>query len=170
MTLTPSAKSVSARLYKWFYSTYLPTNLCPYFWKSIIMYIFIVPYFLVTVSLLIVDKFTGEDDFNYEDTGTRFFRGIAVWAVLWGAICLLVSATGIFIHFPKNSPLVALMTVGIAEALMGVIILLFWSVARVIEHFKNRKRKSYVQTPNLTIEFIKAKYNKYCPKIEWRDE
>jgi predicted membrane protein len=24
-------------------------------------------------------------------------------------------------------------------------------------------------TPNLLIEFIKAKYNKYCPKIDWLD-
>jgi hypothetical protein len=24
--------------------------------------------------------------------------------------------------------------------------------------------------PNILAEFIKAKYNKYCPKIEWNDE
>jgi apolipoprotein N-acyltransferase len=35
--------------------------------------------------------------------------------------------------------------------------------------FKRKFNNEYVeQTPNLVVEFVKAKYNKYCPKITWK--
>ena len=28
----------------------------------------------------------------------------------------------------------------------------------------------YEEKPNIIIEFIKAKYHRYCPKIDWKNE
>jgi hypothetical protein len=37
-------------------------------------------------------------------------------------------------------------------------------------YVKNPNYEPYEKKPNIIIEFIKAKYNRYCPKIEWNAE
>ena len=38
------------------------------------------------------------------------------------------------------------------------------------DYVSNPDYVPYEEKPNIFIEFIKAKYNKYCPKIDWKNE
>jgi hypothetical protein len=53
--------SLTAKLYRWFYNQYeMPNSLCPYFWKMIIMYVFIIPYSIISLPQIIFELITKE--------------------------------------------------------------------------------------------------------------
>jgi protein-S-isoprenylcysteine O-methyltransferase Ste14 len=173
--------SVSARLYRWFYLTdTMPANLCPYFWKLVIMWIIIVPYSIVSAPSNII---------QFEDNPSWASR-IVSGMVLWGAafvIFIMIFPLTYFIWgwFDVQSTFGAWQRSGI---IVLCIILLLASIIGAIHLFtvirdKKRQRNreyiwddfgDYIKNPNyieprssIIKEFIKARYYKYCPKIDW---
>ena len=68
----------------------------------------------------------------------------------------------LFIEYEKDGYL-------INHAIIGIIIsfiLLITFSPEIIKYFKPKTRTKL--KPNIIIEFAKAKYNKYCPKIDWK--
>jgi hypothetical protein len=53
-----NTNSVWTKLWQWFYGVRtedLPNNLCPYFWKMLLMILTIIPYTLFCLPLIIYD-------------------------------------------------------------------------------------------------------------------
>jgi hypothetical protein len=172
--------SVSAKLYKWFYavSEYqgLPNNLCPYFWRMVLMYLTIIPYVLFSIPVVVYDLF----DKNYSNgdrkTGERLGVSAGVYIALFAITALISAIVALFIKVEKNT-LFEFLVVGGVLIWAGLIVI---GIIEGIKHLREyattndsyydeQQNKWVVKKAkvNMTAEFIKAKYNKYCPKIDW---
>lgn len=78
---------------------------------------------------------------------------------------ILISMIGIWFNTRGVWDLGAI--IGYGGVIFGGLYFLYVLIRRTI--IKRRKANvTYEEpTPNILAEFIKAKYNKYCPKIEW---
>jgi|LakMenEpi03Aug12_release.lakeMendotaPanAssembly.Ray.scaffolds.fasta_scaffold1349556_1 hypothetical protein len=174
--MTLNQNSTSARLYKWLYGTQdLPNNLCPYFWKVVLAYLVIVPYILLALPYLIVlaiYKESSKDDSFGKRIGIGFVLYFSIWCAA-SALCFIA----MFFVTPTRHSLYEFMS------LMGSLI---WLIGLVLggnhlwDEYKERKRTSRIRyneygyriyeepKSNLIVEFVKAKYGKYCPKINWK--
>jgi hypothetical protein len=77
--------SIPAKLYRWFYQKNqyeMPTNLCPYFWQLVVMWIFILPCALLSLPANIFYFFS--KDSEYEAKENNWLFGIILWIVLYG--------------------------------------------------------------------------------------
>lgn len=180
--------SISARLYRWFYFTdEMPNNLCPYFWKLVIAYTLILP--LTAICIPVILKELKEGHYSEED----WFQRIALSGVIWGmgflSFLALFSPITLLIWgwFSEKSLFHSWQFVGIIVWSIVLVVLLTTAISYVISKRKEKKRKraqeymwnedgEWVPNPdyvpheerkNLLVEFIKAKYHKYCPKIDW---
>ena len=178
--------SFSAKVYRWFFmKTEMPGNLCPYFWKLVLAFTLAVPVLIATLVYEIL--FINNHDKPADSPGERFFLGLIAWVIL--CICVAVlSPIVLFWATPeKDSVLWNLISAGFA-VWVSIIILGITLLYRHIKEkrddakWKNRnegRQSIYDENghwvgyryeepkPNVLLEFIKAKYNKYCPKIEW---
>ena len=172
--------SVSSRLYKWFYgvSEYkgLPNNLCPYFWKLVLMYLTIIPYTLISIPVVVYDLFDKRYENGDRGTGERLGVSAGVYIGILILTSLITTIVGFFTPIETKSfwefcqllgcmMWVALIIVGVIQ---GVKYLREWSTRDEGYYDKTQDKWVTKKTKvNLTTEFIKAKYNKYCPKIDW---
>jgi hypothetical protein len=167
--------SVSARLYRWFYSTtQMPQSLCPYFWKLVLMWVFIVPYTILSLPCILTDL----KDPDYKTTGEKAGVGFIMWFIIAMVVSML-SWVGVFFAVPVKDTLWLYMiefgAIGwLAAIIFGSIALFKWIKEkwenRHVKYDENGYRiwtKPEAKQPSIITEFIKAKYNKYCPKIDW---
>ena len=101
--------SISARLFRWFYATNgMPKNLCPYFWKLVLMWVFILPYTILSLPVILRDW----KDPYYRTTLERMGTGVLVWFFLGIAICML-SWVGLFFTLPtKDGTFMHILVIG----------------------------------------------------------
>lgn len=177
------SNSISSKLYRWFYGTnVLPNNLCPYFWKLVLAWLVLIPYSLVCAPIIIMELFDG-DGYRYDDnsTGKRIGFSALAYFMLFCVICMISFIGWFFVTPEKDSFYMFLGTVGgmiwIVSIIVGVIegykVFKEWNYRRKIKYDENgwriydshKEEKTY-----LVVEFVKAKYNKYCPKIDWIDK
>jgi hypothetical protein len=168
--------SRTAKLYRWFYAnSKMPQSLCPYFWKLVLMWFFILPYTILSLPIILMDRKDPEN----RTTGERAGMGFIVWFILGMLICM-ISWIGIFFFEPvKDSAWLHMLVAGgigwVFSIVIGGIQLFKWSK----EKWENRNVKydkdGYriwepikQKEPSIITEFVKAKYNKYCPKIDWK--
>ena len=161
--------SISAKLFRWFYRTSeLPTNLCPYFWKLVMAYVFAIPLFIISFPYIIIDKYSWT-----LSHGNRIWKGFVYWFILFLLITALTPIM-LFWHTPvKDSFLETLMIYGFFELAVGLTIGVMWSIHHLGKKIKERKWESRnlpkkEKTSNILVEMIKATYHKYCPKIDWK--
>ena len=160
--------SISAKLFRWFYRTSeLPTNLCPYFWKLVMAYVFAIPLFIISLPYVIIDK----DSCN-ESLGSRIGLGFVCWFILFLLIVAL-SPIMLFWYTPvKDSFLEILIYCGFLTWVVGLLIGIIWFIHYLGEKIKERKWESRnlpkkEKRSNIIVEMVKATYYKYCPKIDW---
>jgi formate hydrogenlyase subunit 3/multisubunit Na+/H+ antiporter MnhD subunit len=175
--------SVSSRLYKWFYavSEYqgLPNNLCPYFWKLVLMYLTIIPYTLISIPVVVYDMFDKQYENGERKTGERLGISVGIYIGLFILTTLISAILALFIKVEKNT-LFEFLVVGGCLFWTGLIVI---GVIEGVKHLReySTRDESYFDEQqdkwvvkkakvNMTTEFIKAKYNKYCPKIDWYQE
>ena len=175
-----NSNSVSARLYRWFYMTYdMPQSLCPYFWKLAIMWVFIAPYTAMTLPFIL---FIRDKSINMVE---RFFFGMFLWLLLFVGLICLTPITYFFVGwFPEKTFLGSAQIGGLVGDCIIVILCIVAGIIHLIKRAGERKyhrRKRLIwkdgdwipnpkyrsKRPNIIVEFIKATYNKYCPKIDW---
>lgn len=170
--------SVSARLYRWFYATsVMPQSLCPYFWKLVLMWVFILPYTILSLPCILIDL-TDRGD-SSKSTGERAGVGFIMWFILVMILCML-SWIGLFFAMPtKDSIFSHTLMIG---ALGWIAVIVFGGIELykfLKEKWENRNVKydehgwriweePKEKEPSIITSFIKAKYNKYCPKIDWK--
>lgn len=156
--------SKSARLYRWYYATEeLPTNLCPYFWKLVIMYALILPFVIFCLPSLIVGKF--KFDKKKQEIGYNVFLYVGLYVLF----CVVLVPIRFFITYES-----LLFT---KSFLIGVVVIICGAAAGIMylsqclmdkyEEAKNTDSPKIKKT-NILVEMVKAKYHKYCPQIKWK--
>lgn len=158
--------SISAKLYRWFYGTnVMPNNLCPYFWKLVIAYTFALPVLILTLPQTIVSKGKNRDTLS-----NRIIMGIITYVLLLGAISM-ISVFGLFFVLPEKEGLYLFMLIiGMSLWAISVVVGVPYLINKLLEKWKERRYNRYTEEPkvNIIVEMVKAKYHKYCPKIDWK--
>ena len=175
------SNSISSKLYRWFYGTdSLPTNLCPYFWKLVLAWVVLIPYSLVCLPMILTEIYDKEYKYTDNSTGKRIGLGVIVYFMLL-AITSMISLICAFFVSPEKNGLYGLLAsfgamVWVIAIVIGVIggTIAFkeWNDRRKIKYDEYGRRiwnQPKEEKTYLIIEFTKAKYNKYCPKIDWID-
>lgn len=177
-----STNTLSAKLYRWFFNTdKMPTNLCPYFWKLVFMYLAILPYTIITLPHQILNKFKKED--KEMSIGVSFI----LYLFMFGLISLFSVPTLLLFDLSPNHFWKSVFNGGI---LMWIVLIgsgIYYGIKFLIQRLKEKPKKMYDKDgslyygyddfgnkiyyqepkPNILVEFFKAKYNRYCPKINW---
>ena len=156
--------SISAKLFRWFYETKeLPTNLCPYFWKLVMAYVFAIPLFIIPLPYVIINK-----DTCNESPGNRIWGGFVCWFILFSLITALTPIM-LFWYTPvKDSFLEILIIYGFFVWAAGLLIGIIWFIHYLGEKIKERRNlPKKEKRSNIIVEMVKATYYKYCPKIDW---
>jgi len=156
--------SISARIYRWFYHVdSMPSTLCPYFWKLLLMWILILPF-----SLLILPYYMFNHD-RVPNKGERLFFGV-LYYIGFGIIFSMVASLLTFITpMQFSSSIKTLIDVGNCIW----IFLIFSCSLNILSYIKDKifhKKTEGVQRSfgsSLFIEFIKSIYSKSCPRIDW---
>lgn len=174
-----NSNSISSKLYRWFYGTNdLPNNLCPYFWKLVLAWLVVIPYSLISIPVIIMELREKNYEYNDCSTGGRIGLSVVLYVLLFGIGCMLSIFGCFFIEPEKDTFYMFAVMIG---AMLWVVAIVFgiiegekafreWNYRRKIKYDENglriwdepRQEKTY-----LVVEFAKAKYNKYCPKIDW---
>lgn len=170
-----STNSWHAKLFKLAYGSAkpLPSNLCPYFWKTIFSFILwpLLPFWLMGKLFLWLVK---DDEIESNEDG------------LWGP----VSGLGFLLYFALLivASMIAMWWIPFNDKQYGYISMLGLigyitvggvGVATLRNYLKERRAArrramsvsdyySAEDESNLFIEFFKATYKKYCPKINWK--
>lgn len=159
--MTLNENSITARLYRWFYNQKtMPESLCPYFWKLLLMWVFIIPYSVITVPPLPITK-----GFHTNTGLEKVIGSLLIWFAAFLIICM-VAAIPLLIIDVKNLDnfFVSLgLLVWAALIIISGIALIFYTIGKIKDKQYNKEKQDSVVK-----EFIKAKYNKYCPKITWK--
>ena len=177
-----STSNLTTKLYLWFYGkteTDLPTNLCPYFWKLVLMFLLIIPYSVFCVPVIIYEvvmKLWKNEDSDYE-TGDRIVFSLFTYLGLIVLSSLIIAVTLFWnVYSEKQNPFLFKMSVlGVMSWAVAIIVSGYHLVKYILNRISESKIKydenGYRIYPepkvNIVKEFVKAKYHKYCPRIEW---
>lgn len=158
--------SPTARLYRWYYvKEEMPQSLCPYFWKLLLMWVFFIPCVIFSLPRMLFEKSSPVARF-YE----RWLCGLFIWAILISILSSLFSISVFWYIYPKDTALYNVQICGMIFLIVYVILFVIFLVGKIkdsTKHKRNIKFKIKEKRPSIVKEFIKAKYNKYCPRIEW---
>ena len=174
-----NSNSISSKLYRWFYGTnVLPNNLCPYFWKLVLAWLVLIPYSLVCLPVIIME--IKDKDYRYHDnsTGKRIGYSILLYFILFCIGCMLSLIASFFVTPEETSFYMFTATLGACIWIIAIGVVLLEGVSELKKRNLKRKRKydkngrriwsePKEEKTYLVVEFVKAKYNKYCPKIDW---
>lgn len=176
------SNSISSKLYRWFYATeYLPTNLCPYFWKLVLAWLVLIPYSLVCLPVILTEIYDKEYKYTDNSTGKRIGLSAIIYGMIFVILCLILFFGLFFIEPEKGSLYQFMSTFGGFTWIVTIVVGSIEGVKALKERNQRRKIK-YDERGNriwdepkeektyLVVEFVKAKYNKYCPKIDWVDK
>jgi hypothetical protein len=172
--------SVSAKVYRNFYETsHMPQSICPYFWKLVFAWPITILLFPLLIPFWIVDKING--DSGRVPFPAQVFIGILIYGAAFCIFCLGVTISSIWITHYQGTNWYGWYIGGIlvmySLLVVGVILLIREIKLKLrIRRIERRydAEGNYINAeeseikPNIIVEFIKAKYNKYCPKIDWK--
>lgn len=162
-----SIKSIHAKLYHFTYWHELPSNLCPYFWKLVWATIIFIPNLIIQIPSLVVMIFN-KNHGMYDCSERREVSGVIYFGLLILFIYVFASIHWFKAMFDFYSYDQVLANVGWIFNFIIAIGVCVWIIKEKKPFRKNIKigiREE--KKPSIIIEFIKAKYNKYCPKIDW---
>jgi hypothetical protein len=168
--------STSAKLYRWLYvKEEMPQNLCPYFWKLVLMWVFIIPYTIISLPSILMNSVNRD---THQSSGERFGVGIILWFII-GMLISMLSWIGVFFFEPvKDTIWMHMLVIGFIgwgfSIVFSAIALFKWSKEKwQNRHVKYDENGWRIWEPvkekesSIFVEFVKAKYKKYCPKIDW---
>jgi hypothetical protein len=173
--------STIAKLYRWVFATSeMPKSLCPYFWKLFLMWVILIPYTILSAPYMVMNRkrrFDGE-----LERGTDFLEKPGSGFLIYGALGLLLmmifSISIFWIKFPDDSLPETFQIIGIMLWCVVIISGLVYLFKTLKEKWNNRNirydENGYriwepvePKSDPVISTFIKATYNKYCPRIEW---
>jgi hypothetical protein len=152
--------SLTSKIYRWFYDKEwfeMPINLCVYFWQLVFMWIMFIPSIILSLPYSIMTKMNNKKSEHHPGIG------FLLWIFIFFIQTILIALGSFFFKYEKYSYLHEMGIMG-----FGIIfILISCFFAYHIEIYFRTSRYKPEQS-NIITEFIKAKYNKYCPKIDWK--
>jgi hypothetical protein len=140
------------------------------------MYLTIIPYTLISIPVVVYDLFDKRYENGDRGTGERLGVSCGVYIGILLVTSLITAIAGFFTPIETKSfwefcqilgcmVWLGLIVIGIIE---GIKYLREYSTTDKSYYSETENKWVYEKTKvNLTTEFIKAKYNKYCPKIDW---
>ena len=153
-----SKNSWHYRLLKFSYGNWgIPKNLCPYFWKLVVTIFatIIFSVFNIWGHKIIKDKSIDEGFISF----TNFVVGSLCWVV-----CLILFVMGA-VFFTTDQKL---KETGYCLWIITIFVGVSLGSMTLYDYIKS-KRTHKIKPPSLVKEFLKAKKNKYCPKIDFKD-
>lgn len=177
---TFSKNGFNAASYRWFYGLHeweLPNNLCPYFWKSVFMYLTIIPYAVFCIPVILWEIFDKGYNNGDRSCGERIGLSIGLYIAIFVLTCLLAAVGLFFFDYTKDSFFDVASVGGIMFWMFGLgagawhLFKFLGEKAVENKHYWDEEKREYVtikSKPTLVAEFIKAKYNKWCPVITWK--
>jgi len=175
--------SISARVYRNFYETSnMPESLCPYFWKLVAAWPVTILFLPLLLPFWIGDKFTKSQDNNGRmPFPAQAFVGLIIYLAIYLIFCVGVTITSFWITYSEKSDWYGRYLVGWIAIVSTLICLIIYGIMEWRKNLRIKKIErrydaegNYIHSyeeekPNIFVEFVKAKYNKYCPKIDWKN-
>jgi hypothetical protein len=172
--------SISARLYREFYNTKnMPQSLCPYFWKLVFAWPITILLSPLLIPFWIINKLDKSDTAGIPVIGKAFI-GAILYACLFLVFCIGVTISSMWVTYYTGT-IWWQWYIGGFIVMFGLLVFGVILLARMLKDRRYQKRLeerwdengNYIpreeNKPNLLIEFVKAKYNRYCPKITWKN-
>jgi hypothetical protein len=164
--------SLSARVYREVYNTrHMPESLCPYFWKLVLAYPLIVVLLPLLIPTWIMMKFQKDEPDTDVPIGAKALIGVLIYGFVFIVFAVGMFISSYWITYYQGTAMYSFYVGGsFISLILGVTGIVLW-VIHLIDNrkYKRKFNNEYVeQKPNLIVEFVKAKYNKYCPKITWK--
>lgn len=154
--MTLNYNSFNAKLYRYFYdANSMPDSICPYFWKLLMAWVFIIP-----VSIFSFPAVIGEIITKQSYGLGRMVFSFLLYIALYCIVSMVFTVMIFFNNYDSESIIVKKMSSA------GII---FWIVAigviivEVVKYIRDNKLEDSV-----IVGFVKSKYNKYCAKITWK--
>ncbi len=180
--------STSSKLYRWFYDKRdMPETLCPYFWKLVFAWtltVILSPLLLPTWVAKKISKDFGDD----VPIGPYALLGFLMYGILYFLISFGVFISSYWITYYRGSIGFGLYVAGGIVTVIAGVALIICGIIALKNRIRDKRDKlnkrtiwddnigdyvpnpDYVEPrPSLLTEFISAKYNKYCPKIDWKN-
>jgi hypothetical protein len=80
----------------------------------------------------------------------------------------MISTLGRFFYTPDEGSLLdVMMILGLCVWASLIIVGSAWVIHKTVKYLKSKKSDNE-KTDNNIVEMVKAKYYKYCPKIDWK--
>lgn len=139
------------------------------------MWTFILPYSILSLPVISMDLKDPEN----RTTGERAGFGFLIWFLLFMLICMITLIAPIFIGLPTKDTLYMQLFV---TGTIGWVFAIAIGIHQGIQYLKMKWERRNIKydangyriwdeivekQPNIIVEFVKASYNKYCPRIEW---
>lgn len=161
--------SITATLYKMFYGTWnLPKSLCPYFWQVVLMYILLIPSAIFCIPYHIL-RISARRKYIDDSYIFKMLLSFLLYLVIFTVGACIYTCSGYItwllngsdpLLFTDRQAMGLVISLCILLIIFGLLIKFLISKIASIGTYKQKE-------PSLIKEFIKAKYNKYCPKIDW---
>jgi hypothetical protein len=153
--MTLNYNSFNAKFYRYFYGAdSMPDSICPYFWKLLMAWIFVIPVTLFSLPIVVAEAIRKES--------LGLFRlGVSIIIYMFTYFLVtMVCTVMLFVNDYDKESFVA------QSGSTGILIWFVFIVVVIIEGFKYLKNRH--ENDTVIVGFIKSKYNKYCAKITWK--
>lgn len=173
--------SISARVYRNFYDTSnMPESLCPYFWKLVAAWPVTILFLPLLLPFWIINKIDKSDTAGIPVIGKAFI-GLIFYTLSYFLFCIGVTITSFWITYSEKSDwyhryVLGWFAIGVIAILLITYGIVEWrkqirikKIERRYDAEGNYAHSEEEEKPNIIVEFVKAKYNKYCPKIDWKN-
>ena len=169
--------SISARVYREVYNTrHMPESLCPYFWKLVLAYPLIAVLLPLLIPTWITLKINGDE--SDASMGAKAVMGLLLYGFGFMIFVIGVFISSSWVTYYKGTPMYDFYIVGGGITLILGVACGYLGIKYLYQQYRKKRRetlydenRNYIpveEKPNLIVEFFKAKYNKYCPKITWK--
>jgi hypothetical protein len=154
--MTLNYNSFNAKLYRYFYGAEdMPKSICPYFWKLLMAWVFVIPVTLLSFPSVITEIITKES-YGLK----RIFYSFILFMILIWILSMVCTVLIVFNDYEQGSMVISL-------ASMGIVLWFFFTIVGVVEGVKYLKDSDKVND-SVIVGFVKSKYNKYCARITWK--
>ena len=154
--MTLNYNSLNAKLYRYFYDAdSMPDSICPYFWKLLMAWVFVIPVSLFSFPAVIAEIITKQ---SY-GLG-RLFMSVVLYMALYCIVSMVFTVLIFTNHYDSESIIVKMGSAGILIWVVAIVI----TVIETVKYFRNSDKVN----DSVIVGFVKSKYNKYCARITWK--
>lgn len=151
------------RMYTWIYTTTkydLPNNLCSFFWLYLLMWPLALIHITFLLPSVLLEIYNKENLSISNRLATSFFSYVLMLfltSMIYGPIAYFLG------YIDRKNPWFIM---GEALWFTGIVLVIGFGIYKLQKWISSKKVKKE-KTPSIIVEYIKAKKDKYCPKIDW---